>query len=344
MPNQLISPSLLAPILLAASLGLVIIALSYGALEIPLAELSQALLQQTNGNSESDIYRYVIWDIRLPRLFTAILVGLGLALSGVCMQALFRNPLADPALIGVSNGAAVGAVTVIVFAPIISSIIPIVFALPLAAFIAGLIATLIVVAISTRNGRSDTALLLLAGIAINAVAGAMIGLMTFIADDNQLRDLTFWSMGSVGKASWRELAVAAPLIIVCSLALFHYRHVLNSLLMGEQVAGHMGHNIKKIKLHIIILTTIIVATTVSIAGVIFFVGLVIPHLLRIAIGPDHRVLLPFSMLSGAVIMMLADSIARTIIAPAEMPIGLIMSAVGGPFFILLLLQQRKNIM
>lgn len=336
-------PRVLSLLLIVSLLLLSVFALSHGALDIPYSDLFQVLSPWTDiTENKLNITHYVVWDIRLPRLLTAIVVGMGLAAAGVCTQALFKNPLADPALIGVSNGAAVGAVCIIVFSATITQYIPLVIALPMAAFIAGLAATIIVVSISTHQGHSDTALLLLAGIAINAIAGALIGLLSYIADDNQLRDLTFWSMGSVAKAQWLELSVAAPLIIISCLVLCRYRTALNSLLLGENVAAHMGHDVKKIKRLIIILSTIIVATAVSISGVIFFVGLVVPHLIRLSCGPDHKQLLPLSMLSGSVLLLLADTFARMLIAPAELPIGLLMSLIGGPFFILLLLQQRKK--
>ena len=220
-------------------------ALCFGALEIPINDFFNVILFPEKLTESEKIYRYVILEIRLPRLITAIIVGAGLAASGVCTQALFRNPLADPALIGVSNGAAVGAVFVIVFSSTISVLIPIIIALPLFAFLAGLIATCVVMAISTYKGQSNIALLLLAGIAINAISASIIALLSYIANDDQLRDLTFWSMGSVAKAQWQELMVAAPIIIISCICLLRFKDVLNCLLMGENVAFHMGHDVKK---------------------------------------------------------------------------------------------------
>lgn len=342
------------PLLGGILLLLCIASLCFGAVDVPLRHLFEvfSLGLFSIGLSPFDpplmqdleISRYVVMDIRLPRLVTTVIVGLGLASAGVCMQALFRNPLADPALIGVSNGAAVGAVSVIVFSSSISAFtfIPLEVALPVAAFVGGAIATTGVVAISTYRGHSDTALLLLAGVAINAIAAALVGLLTYIADDNQLRDLTFWSMGSTAKTQWRDLFVAAPLILVSSAMLLKYRTTLNCLLMGEQVAEQIGYDVKKIKRRMLVLTTIIVGTCVSISGVIFFIGLVVPHLVRLCCGPDHKNLLPLSALAGAVLLVLADNLASVVVAPAELPIGLLMSVLGGPFFIYLLLQQRKQ--
>lgn len=329
-----------------------LLALSHGALQIPVSDLLKLIQSPfvTLQEDVSQLHRYVILDIRLPRLICGALVGMGLAAAGVATQGLFRNPLADPSLIGVSNGAAVGAVSIIVLSSQIQAFLPSfisvdlfqALALPIAAFIGGIIATILVVAIATKNGKSDTALLLLAGVAINSVAGAAIGLLSYMADDNQLRDLTFWSMGSLAKAQWTELAIAGPIIFISTMLLLSYRQMLNALLMGEAVAEHIGHDVKRCKRNMIILNTLIVATAVSVSGVIFFVGLVVPHLVRLCVGSNHKNLLPLAMLFGALILLTADIVARSIVAPAELPIGLLMSLIGGPFFILLLIQQRKT--
>lgn len=296
--------------------------------------------------SSSAIQQYVLVDLRLPRTMTAILVGAGLAACGVCTQGLFRNPLADPSLIGVSSGSALGAVLVIVLGnafittadtPWLEPIM-----LPVAAFAGGMLATLVVYKVASNQNGTDTALLLLAGVAINAICGAGTGLLTYIANDNQLRDLTFWSMGSVAKNDWKMLAISGPTIVLCTALLLSYRSALNSLLMGENVAKHIGFEVTKIKRQLIFLCSIIVGTSVAISGIILFVGLVVPHILRGIIGPDHKLLLPASMFLGAIIVLLADIFSRTVIAPAELPIGLFMSLMGGPFFLFLLIKQRTR--
>ncbi|CAA0081862.1 Hemin transport system permease protein HmuU [BD1-7 clade bacterium] len=331
--------------LIALWVMLVIAATTQGAMALSLADLMAVFqsfgdeISQQQGNLA--LNRYVILELRLPRIVTACVVGAGLAAAGVCMQGLFRNPLADPSLIGVSSGASLGAVLVIVLgSSVVMSAWLQAFLLPLAAFFGGLIATLVVYGIATRHGNADIHRLLLAGIAINAMAGAGVGLLSYIATDNQLRDLTFWSMGSVAKAGWQELAVAAPVIVLASIQLMRYRKALDSLLMGEAIARQIGHDVLRIKRGIIICSTLIVGTAVSMSGVILFVGLVIPHLVRLALGPGHQHVLPLSMLAGACLMLVGDLIARTAVAPAELPIGLLMSLVGGPFFIALLLRQR----
>jgi iron complex transport system permease protein len=320
--------------------------LSVGALTIPLSDILHLLGMPIAASENLALHRFVLLDLRLPRLVTAILVGAGLAACGVCSQGLFRNPLADPSLIGVSSGAALGAVFIIVLGPAVfaasfASISH--FILPLAAFAGGLIASLVAFQIASGKGRTDTALLLLAGVAINAICGAGTGLLSFIADDNQLRDLTFWSMGSVAKTSWSQLAVAAPIIIISCFALLFYRRALNCMLMGESVASHIGYNVVVIKRMIIGLTSLVVGTAVAISGVIFFVGLVVPHMMRMLLGSDHQQLLPASMLMGASILLLADVFTRILVAPAELPIGLLMSLLGGPFFLALLIKQRQRL-
>ena len=287
---------------------------------------------------------YVMTELRLPRTLTAVLVGLGLSVAGVCTQGLFRNPLADPSLIGVSSGAALGAIFVIVVGPTLFSQYDLAgpFLLPAFAFLGGLVATFVAFQIASNHGHTDTALLLLAGVAINAICFAGIGFLSYLADDNQLRDLTFWNLGSVAKTTWQQITIAACLIIPASIGLLYFRHALNCLLMGEAVAAHIGHNVVFIKRMIIMLTSLIVGCCVAISGVIGFLGLVVPHMMRMLVGADHRLLIPASMLFGASLLMIADIISRVIVSPAELPIGLIMSLIGGPFFLGLLLKHKRQ--
>lgn len=331
-------------IFVALLLMCIVASILLGAMMLPLQEVVVSLWQSINHQPITyPLAELVVLDLRLPRTLTALLVGASLAAAGVVMQGLFRNPLADPSLLGVSSGASLGAVCVIVFAAQLPAIwLP--YLLPLGAFVCGSSVTYLVYRIASVAGRSDTALLLLAGIAINAMASAGIGLMSYIADDAALRDLTLWSMGSVSKSSWLAIGVSAPILIISTAWLLRYRKALNALAMGESVAYHIGHDIKKIKPMILLLTTLIVSTAVSISGIILFVGLVVPHLLRIIIGVDHRFLLPLSMVFGATVLLLADIIARLAVPPAELPIGLIMALVGGPFFLFLLIQQRSRLL
>jgi len=287
----------------------------------------------------------VLTGIRLPRVLLAIGVGGGLAVSGAVMQGLFRNPLADPSLIGVSSGAALAAVVAIVLG---STVLGAwtdtlgAFLLPAAAFAGGVIATLVVYRLATREGRTSVATMLLAGIAINALAGAGTGLMIFIADDDQLRDLTFWTLGSLGGATWERLAVVGPCLLGGMLVAPLLARPLNALLLGEGEALHLGINTERVKKLVIVLAALVVGAAVAVSGIIGFIGLVVPHLLRLAVGPDHRVLVPGSALLGGALLLGADLLARMIVAPAELPIGIVTALLGAPFFLWLLLRDRKR--
>lgn len=287
----------------------------------------------------------VMKAIRLPRVLLGVGVGGGLAVSGAVMQGLFRNPLADPSLIGVSSGAALAAVVTIVLGSTVfggwgASLGAVM--LPLAAFVGGVAATVIVYRLGTTNGETSVATMLLAGIAINALAGAGTGLMMFIADDDQLRDLTFWTLGSLGGATWTELAVVGPCLLGGMVAAPFLARPLNALLLGEGEAYHLGIEIERVKKLVVLLAALVVGAAVAVSGVIGFIGLVVPHLIRLAVGPDHRILIPGSAILGGALLLGADVLARTIVAPAELPIGIVTALVGAPFFLYLLLRDRKR--
>ncbi|QDB99216.1 iron ABC transporter permease [Mesorhizobium sp. 8] len=295
-------------------------------------------------NSAADMRtRVIIQDIRLPRVLMGVLVGASLAVSGAVMQGLFRNPLADPGLIGISAGASLGAVAVIVLgttmlAPVVALLGP--MALPLAAFVGGLVATLILYRIATRQGRTSVATMLLAGIALAALAMALTGVLVYMADDRQLRDLTFWQLGSLAGATWQKIGTAGPVIVAALAATPFLARGLNALALGEATAGHLGIPVQRLKYVAIVSVSAAVGAAVAVSGGIGFVGIVVPHLLRLAIGPDNRYLLPASALLGAAMLLVADAVCRTIVAPAELPIGIITAAVGGPFFLWILLRKR----
>lgn len=322
--------------LLLATVGY---ALLTGAAHIPPSRVWAALSSWHGNPLERDPVSGLITMIRLPRILLALLVGAVLATSGAAMQGLFRNPLADPGLIGVSSGAALGAVTVIV----LGSSIPLAsgpWALPIAASTGGLIATGVVYQLGRSAGHTDVATLLLAGIAINAIAGAGIGLLTYLSNDNALRDLTFWLMGSLSGASWPQLAIVAPVCLLCCGALCFLGGPLNAFLLGEDVAHHLGYPVDRLKLLTILLCAIAVGAAVSVSGIIGFIGLVIPHLLRLTTSANHRLLLPASALLGAIVLLTADTLARTMVSPAELPIGILTTLLGGPFFLYLLLRRK----
>ena len=289
--------------------------------------------------------RIIILDIRLPRAVLGMLVGASLAVSGVVMQGLFRNPLADPGLVGVSSGASLGAVLLIVlgtatFGPLFALFG--FYALPVAAFFGGLVTTLLLYRIATRGGQTSIATLLLAGIALGALTGAVTGVLVFMADDKQLRDLTFWGLGSLAGANWTKILASAPIILLSLAVTPFLARGLNAITLGEAAAFHMGIPVQRLKNVAIVSVAAATGASVAVSGGIGFVGIVVPHLLRLVIGPDHRYLLPASALLGGTLLILADMIARTIVTPAELPIGIVTAFIGAPFFLWILLRGRSN--
>ncbi len=285
----------------------------------------------------------IVRDIRLPRMVMGVMVGASLAVSGAVMQGLFRNPLADPGIIGVSAGASLGAVSIIVMggglmAPAVA--LAGIYALPLAAFCGALATTFLLYGVATRGGRTSIATMLLAGIAIAALAFAFTGLMIFAADDRQLRDLTFWSLGSLAGASWTKIASCGPIIVLALAASPLLAHGLNAMALGEATAAHLGVSVQRFKNLAIVAVAAATGAAVAVSGGIGFIGIVVPHLLRLAIGPDHRYLLPASALLGAAMLLATDAVARTIVAPAELPIGIVTAFFGAPFFLWILLRRR----
>jgi iron complex transport system permease protein len=285
--------------------------------------------------------RAVLLEIRLPRVLLALLVGAGFGSAGSALQALFRNPLADPGLIGISSGAALGAATLIVLGPVIGAVS--LGWLPVAAFIGALLVATLVYRLAAARGRLALPLLLLAGIAINALAGAAIGLLTYLADDAQLRSLTFWSLGSLGGAQWRVLAAVAPFVLIGAALIARNGHALNALQLGEAEAQHLGVPAQAIKRTVLVASALGVGALVSCSGVIGFIGLVAPHCVRLACGPDQRVVMPGAMLLGATLTVLADLAARTVAAPAEVPLGILTALIGAPFFLALLWRSRSQL-
>ncbi|MGV2977394.1 FecCD family ABC transporter permease [Roseibium alexandrii] len=285
----------------------------------------------------------VVMDIRLPRITLGALIGAALAVSGAVMQGLFRNPLADPGIVGVSAGAGLGAALFIVLgnaalAPVMTVLG--IYTIPFAAFAGGLINTLLLYRIGTRGGFTSVATLLLAGIALGALTGAITGLLVYVADDSQLRDLQFWGLGSLAGANWEKVASAAPIILTMLVATPFLARGLNALTLGEAAAAHIGIRVQRLKNISILLVAAATGASVAVSGGIGFVGIVVPHLLRLSIGPDHKYLLPAAALLGAILLIGADTLARTVVAPAELPIGIITAVVGAPFFLWILLRNR----
>jgi iron complex transport system permease protein len=334
------------PVSLAA-LGLAVTVVSLAALALGAVRIAPGEVWATLWGGEETRFATVVWQLRLPRLLLALLVGSSLAVAGALMQGLFRNPLADPALVGASSGGALGAVFVLVLAnqwlpgvPLLSDL----RLLPLAAFLGALAVTGLVLRIATTGGYTAVATLLLVGVAVNALTNALIGLATFLATEAQLRSLSFWTLGSLGAADWNVVGLAAPLCLLLVLAAPWFAGALNALALGEAEAGHLGYRVQTLKTVLVILTAAGVGASVAFTGIILFVGLVVPHLMRLLVGPDHRWLLPACALSGAAILAGSDTLARTVLAPAELPIGLVTAGFGAPCFLYLLLRQQRHLL
>ena len=288
----------------------------------------------------------VIQQIRLPRTLLAIAVGAILAICGTVMQGLFRNPLADPGIIGVSAGASLGAAIAIVLFGGLAQTYPqlLMFGtVPLFAFLGGALSTILVYKLGTSSTGTSVTMMLLAGVAIGALAGAGLGLLNYYADDQALRDLSLWTMGSLAGANWGTLSIAYTTLIALFILFYRDAAALNALLLGESEARHLGIKVQSLKRRLILLTAAGVGVTVAVAGMIGFIGLIVPHLGRMLAGPNHKSLLPLSMILGALLLLVADMIARTIVAPLDMPVGIVTALLGAPFFIWLLIKQKGRI-
>ncbi len=319
-----------------------VVSVSVGASEASLTITVWDLLQ---GRELSDLNRIILWDIRLPRLAMGMLVGAALAVSGVVMQGLFRNPLADPGIVGVSAGAGLGAITAIVFGGLLPSTILTWVGdglIAVAAFLGGWASVLVLYRVSTHQGQTSVATMLLAGIALAALAGAVSGVMIYMADDQQLRDLTFWGMGSLAGATWIKVATAAPIILTAIVCTQFLARALNGLAMGEAIAHHMGISVQRSKNVAILTVAGATGAAVAVSGGIGFIGIVVPHLLRLSTGPDHHRLLMNSALLGATLLLCADMISRVIVAPAELPIGIVTAILGAPVFFWILLRRHGS--
>ncbi len=323
-----------------------VLSLALGPVSIGVRDLASVVVQSLGfeglSTASSEQAQLIVSQIRLPRALLGLAVGAVLALSGVAMQGLFRNPLADPGLIGVSSGAALGAAVAIVGGAMLGGISeawsP--YILSICAFAGGLGVTALVYRLGRRDGQTHVATMLLAGIALAALAGAAIGLFTYLADDATLRTLTFWNLGSLNGASYERLWPLLLITFAVALWLPRRAKALNALLLGESEARHLGFAVERLKRELVFCTALGVGAAVAAAGMIGFIGLVVPHVLRLAVGPDHRVLLPASALAGASLLLFADLAARLILAPAELPIGIVTALIGAPFFLYLLLKSR----
>lgn len=331
-------------LVMLCALGLMMLmALTFGSSEIALATISRVLLSLPEIASDST--SVIIVDIRLPRILLAFLVGALLGISGAAVQGMFRNPLAEPGILGISSGATLSVMFAIVLAPglvqFLNSYIGL-FTLPLFAFFGALSAAFVILYFQGKP-RFDATSIILLGIGINLLAATGIGLCSYLASDQQLRTLTYWRLGSLGGANWAKVLCCLAGFFICAPLIAMKHKALNALLLGESEARHLGFRIEQDKQWIIFLCAVSVAFAVSFCGLIGFIGLVVPHMLRLVFGPNHKHLVPLSALLGSLVLVLADTIARTILAPAEMPVGIITAAIGTPVFLGLLLSQRRMV-
>jgi iron complex transport system permease protein len=328
----------------ALSVALVLVCLisaGSGQLTIAPGEVVGAVLRALGldagpaANPTGDI---ALWTIRFPRIVLALLIGAALAASGTLMQAVFSNPLAEPSVVGVSSGAALGAAAAIVFGWTFLGE----WSVALAAFIAGLATTLFVYFASRTRGKTEVVTLVLTGIAINAFAGAALALLTFLGDSASREQIIFWQLGSLNGARWQQVAIIAPLVLIGLIVAFSLARTLDLFSLGERGARHLGVNVELVRIIVIVIVAVLVSAAVAFAGIIAFVGLVVPHLMRMVLGPAHRPLLIASVLGGALLMASADLVARTAVPMADLPIGMLTSLVGGPFFFWLLRRTRRR--
>lgn len=324
-----------------AWLGAAILSGGLGAVPISPAQIAAILLAKTGiaiDVAYSQQQEAVLLAIRIPRVLLGTLVGAGLAVSGATLQAVFRNPLADPALVGVSSGAVLGAVAAIILGVSALGL----WTLPVAAFLGGLAATTVIYRFARRGGRTEVTTLLLAGLAMNALLAAMIGLLIQQATDPQLRTIVFWQLGSVGGATWPTLLAAAPFLALAVVLLPRLARPLNLLLLGESEARHLGVDTERVKLQAVALAALATGAAVAFAGIVGFVGLVVPHIIRMLVGPDHRTLLPASIVGGALLIVVADLVSRMLFAPIEIALGVVTALAGAPFFLYLIERTRRE--
>lgn len=312
-----------------------------GAFPLSLSEVFATLAHKAGfkvGQLPDEVAQSVLWDIRVPRVLLGLCVGASLASAGALMQGTFANPLAEPGIVGVSSGAALGAVlSIVVGFHALGT-----WSISVAAFFGGLATVLLVYVSARSDGRTEVVTLVLSGVALNAITGAVIGLAQYFSTDPQLRNITFWLLGSQAQATWSKVAAIAPLAVCGVIAAGRCARSLDLLALGEQPAQHLGVNVERLRRTTMFIVSVLTAAAVAVSGIIAFVGLVIPHLVRMVIGPGHRGLLPASALAGAIIIVFGDLMARTAAAPAEIPLGVLTALVGSPVFFILLRRTRRQ--
>ncbi|WP_030389983.1 FecCD family ABC transporter permease [Streptomyces sp. NRRL S-241] len=333
-------PVLLTTALVAALLFLALLSAGVGAYDIPLGDVLASVQHHLGlGGAPLDrVGESVLWNVRLPRVVLALLVGASLGCAGALMQGVFGNPLAEPGVIGISAGAAVGAVAAISLGLSFFGN----WTITVCAFVAGLITVGSVYFLSRNGGKTEVVTLILTGIAVNAFAGALIGLFVFFADSGQVNQITFWQLGSLAQATWPKVLAVLPCALAGLLVAPLYSRRLDLLALGERPARHLGIDVERLRLALILVVALLTAAAVAVAGVITFIGLLVPHLLRMANGPSHRFLVPGSALAGALVLVAGDLAARTLAQPAELPLGVLTALLGSPFFFWLLRRTRRK--
>ena len=336
-----VRPALLVGVLVATLGVAIVVAAGRGAVAIDVGDVLGSVAHRLGldlGSTPAALDESVLWDIRFPRVALAVVVGAALGCAGAAMQGTFGNPLAEPGVVGVSAGAAVGAVLSIVAGITVLGT----WSLAVAAFAGGVVTVAMVYLASRAEGRTEVVTLILTGIAVNAMAGALIGLGSYVSTDAELRSITFWSLGSVAHATWPKVAVVAPILLVGMVLALRHARALDLLALGEQPARHLGVDVERLRRAMLVTVALLTAAAVAVCGIIVFVGLVIPHLVRLAVGPGHRTLLVASALGGALLLVLGDLMARTVAAPAEIPLGVLTALLGAPCFLWLLRRTRAR--
>ncbi|MFD4700352.1 FecCD family ABC transporter permease [Streptomyces niveus] len=331
---------LLTAALLGVLLLLALLSAGLGAYDIPLGDVLSSVRHRMGigGASLDRVPESVLWNVRLPRVVLALLVGASLGCAGALMQGVFGNPLAEPGVIGISAGAAVGAVASIALGLSFLGN----WTVTVCAFVSGLLTVLLVYAMSRSGGRTEVVTLILTGIAVNAFAGALIGLSIFFADNAQISQITFWQLGSLAQATWPKVLAVLPFALLGLAVAPFYARKLDLLALGERPARHLGVDVERLRVVLVLVVALLTAAAVAVAGIITFVGLLVPHLLRMANGPGHRFLVPGSALGGALVLVAGDLAARTVAAPAELPLGVLTALFGSPFFFWLLRRTRRR--
>jgi iron complex transport system permease protein len=341
------SYAMIYTILLLVLLFCIIFSARTGAVNLSWNEII-AIIRHKLGNEGlhvNPIHEGLFFQIRLPRTFLCVLVGASLSVSGALMQSLFRNPIVEPGLIGTSAGSALGAALLIVLGnnaffnslSFLGDLLP-----PACAFVGGLVATLLVYYFSASLNRVNISIMILAGIAVNAIANGATGFLAYIARDPQARSITFWNLGSLSGASWQAVSIVGVSTIAGFLLALRFAKPLNALQLGDSEAGYLGIHTERLKISVILVNTLLVSVATSLVGIIAFVGLIVPHLLRLLKGSDNRYLIIGSALLGAIVLIITDMICRVVIAPAEMPIGIVTAFIGAPVFLWLLSRFKKN--